>query len=163
MLRAFVMLVVAASVALQPLSALANTWNKVRYNGGPLQSRVDPKDWNNRFTVNPESIEMALNDGQSVRILPREVTTLTYGQEARRHVALMTSLGIVLTPLALFGLFHKQRLHFIGLEYVTADSTRGGLLIQGANDNYRAILFSLKAVTGRTVQTNAEDAKYVNP
>jgi len=61
----------------------------------------------------------------------------------------MASLGILITPLALFGLFHKQRLHFIGVEYTRPDSTRGGLLLQGANENYRQILFSLKSATGK--------------
>ena len=146
-----------------PFVAEATSWNKVRYNGGPVQTKVDPKDWNNTLTITPELIEFTLNDGQNVRVSPQQVTGLTYGQEAHRHVALMTSLGVIVTPLALFGLFHMQRLHFIGVEYAAGDSAHGGLLIQGANDNYRAILFSLKSVTGKTVQTNAEDAKYVNP
>lgn len=163
MLRRLFAALLVLAFALQPISALASTWTKVRYNGGPVQTKVDPKDWNNTFSVTPELIELTLNDGQVVSLAPRNVTALTYGQEAHRHVALMTSLGIVLTPLALFGLFHKQRLHFIGLEYTTPDSTRGGLLIQGANDNYRAILFSLKSVTGLSVQAGPEDAKYINP
>lgn len=29
----------------QPFVAEATTWNKVRYNGGPVQTKVDPKDW----------------------------------------------------------------------------------------------------------------------
>lgn len=163
MLRKLVATSLAAALLLQPLAAAATTWTKVRYNGGPLQTKVDPKDWNNELSVTPATIALTLSDGQSFSVDPAHVTGLTYGQEAHRHVALMTSLGIVITPLALFGLFHKQRLHFIGVEYATPDSTRGGLLIQGANDNYRQILFGLKSVTGKTVQTNAEDAKYVNP
>lgn len=158
----------AAMMLMVPVLAEASSWTKVRYNGGPVQTKVDPKDWNNEFTVTPESIVFALNDGQSVTINPKWVTTLTYGQEARRHVALMTSLGILVAPIALLGLFHKQRMHYIGVEYakvdsVGADSTKGGLLIQGADQNYRQILFGLKTVTGKPVVTSAEDAKYVNP
>lgn len=159
---------VAAIMLMVPELAEASNWTKVRYNGGPVQTKVSPKDWNNEFTVTPESIVFKLNDGQSVSINPKWVTALTYGQEARRHVALMTSLGILVAPIALFGLFAKQRMHYIGVEYANvdsagADSTRGGLLIQGADQNYRQILFGLKTVTGRPVQTSAEDAKYVNP
>lgn len=168
MTRKAVSWLMAVLMLVVPVLAEASTWTKVRYNGGPVETKVDPKDWNNEFSVTPESITMKLNDGQSVAISPRWVTELTYGQEARRHVALMTSLGILVAPLALFGLFHKQRLHFIGIEYarvdsMSADSTKGGLLIQGADQNYRQILFSLKTVTGKPVQTTAEDAKYVNP
>jgi hypothetical protein len=163
MLRKITALFMLGAFLLLPLEAEATTWTKVRYNGGAVQTKVDPKDWNNAFTVTADSITFTLNDGQSVRIAPRRVTTLTYGQEAHRHVALMASLGILITPLALFGLFHKQRLHFIGIEYAGPDSTRGGLLLQGANDNYRQILFALKAATGKPIQTSAEDAQYVNP
>lgn len=163
MIRKLTALLMLGAFLLLPLESAATTWTKVRYNGGPAQTKVDPKDWNNEFTVTPDNICFTLNDGQRISISPRQVTELTYGQEAHRHVALMASLGILITPLALFGLFHKQRLHFIGVEYAGADSTHGGLLLQGANDNYRQILFSLKAVTGKAVQTSAEDAKYVNP
>jgi hypothetical protein len=40
---------------------------------------------------------------------------------------------------------------------------KGGLLIQGADQNYRQIPFGLKTVTGKPVQTTVEDAKYMNP
>jgi hypothetical protein len=163
MARKLTALLMLGAFLLLPLESAATTWTKVRYNGGAVQTKVDPKDWNNQFTVTPDLISFVLNDGQKVDITPRAVTELTYGQEAHRHVALMASLGILITPLALFGLFHKQRLHFIGVEYAGPDSTRGGLLLQGANENYRQILFSLKSVTGKTVQASADDAKYMNP
>lgn len=158
----------AAMMGLLPALAEASTWTKVRYNGGPVQTKVDAKDWNNQFTVTPDSIVFALKDGQSVALSPKWVTALTYGQEARRHVAPMTSIGILVAPIAVFGIFHRQRLHYIGIEYtkvdpVGADSTKGGLLIQGADQNYRQILFGLKTATGKPIQAGAEDAKYVNP
>ncbi len=151
-----------------PFAVEASTWTKVRYNGGPLNTKVDPKDWNNELTVTSDSITVALNDGQRMSVSPKHVTALTYGQEARRHVALMTSLGILVSPLALLGMFHKQRMHYIGIEYATvdsaaADTTKGGLLLQGADQNYRQILFSLKTVTGKQIQVSPQDAKYINP
>lgn len=133
------------------------TWTKVRYNGGPLQTKVDPKDWDNKLTVSSEIVRFITKDGQVFEISPKEVTGLSYGQEAHRHVAMLVSLGILVAPLALFGLFHKQRLHFIGIEYQKADSTKGGLLIQGADQNYRQILFQLKSLTGKEVAVSDKD------
>ena len=132
------------------------TWTKVRYNGGQLQTKVDPKNWNNKLTVSSDMIRFITEDGQVLEIKPAEVTGLSYGMEAHRHVAMMVGLGLIITPLALFGLFHKQKLHFLGIEY-EKDSKKGGLLVQGANDNYKAILFQLKSVTGKEIKTDESE------
>src|SRR5207302_4817683 len=46
-----------------------------------------------------------------------------------RRVGTMVALGMV-APIALFGLFHKTRLHFIGIEYKTADGKGAGVPLQ---------------------------------
>lgn len=138
-----------------------NTFDKVRYNGGTIATKVSPKDWGNRLTVTSEGITLRLKDGQSVQIDPRSVTGLSYGQEAHRRVGTMVALGILLTPFALFGLFHKTRLHFIGIEYRTPDGKPAGLLLQGHKNNYRAILMALRGATGTAVAVAEEDRKYV--
>lgn len=139
-----------------------NTWDKVRYNGGTLQTKVKPDDWNNKLTVGPDLIEFDLNDGQAIKIDPKTVTALSYGQEAHRRVGTMVALAILISPAALFGLFHKTKLHFIGIEY-EQDGKKEGLLMQGDKGNYRAILLALKAVTGKDVQTAEEDKPTVKP
>jgi len=37
----------------------------------------------------------------------------------------MVALGILVAPLVLFGLFHKTRLHFIGIEYKRPETAKG--------------------------------------
>lgn len=73
----------------------------------------------------------------------------------------MIALGILVAPIALFGLFHKTRLHFIGIEYTTAEKKRAGLLLQGDKNNYRSILMALKSATDAPLAVAAEDRKYV--
>jgi len=141
--------------------AQGNSWDRVRYNGGTLQTKVDPKDWNNHLTVTSETIAFKLKDGQAVEIPTRNVTGLSYGQEAHRRVGTMIALGILVAPLALFGLFHKTRLHFIGIEYTTPDNKKAGLLLQGDKNNYRGILMALKSSTGAPLAVAEEDRKYV--
>jgi hypothetical protein len=111
--------------------AQGNTWNRVRYNGGTVQTKVDYKDWDNKLTITSDLITFQLKDRQSVEIPTGSVTGLSYGQEAHRRVGTMIALGILVAPLALFGLFHKTRLHFIGIEYSTAEKKHAGLLLQG--------------------------------
>lgn len=138
-----------------------NSWHKVRYNGGTLQTKVDPKDWDNQLTVTSDSITLKLKDEQQVVIPAKSVTGLSYGQEAHRRVGTMVALGILITPLALFGLMHKTRLHFIGIEYSTVDGKKAGLLLQGDKSNYRAILTALEGATGAPLSVSEKDREYV--
>ena len=147
------------------LSSLAyadgNTFTKVRYNGGSVASKVDPKDWNNTLTVTPDDISFETKDKVKVDIPPKSVTALSYGQEAHRRVGTMIALAILVAPVALFGLFHKTRLHYIGIEYNTPDSKHAGILLQGDKDNYRAILVALQGVTGVPVSVGEKDREFV--
>lgn len=140
--------------------AQGNSWNKVRYNGGTLQTKVNPKDWDNKLTVTSDVITFNLKDGQKIEIPAKDVTGLSYGQEAHRRVGTMIALGILVSPVALFGLFHKTRLHFIGVEYTTGGK-KGGLLLQGDKDNYRAILVALEGATQAPLSVSEKDRSFV--
>lgn len=137
--------------------AQGNTFSKVRYNGGSVPSKVDPKSWDNTLTVTSDLITLALEDGVKVEIPPRAVTSLSYGQEAHRRVGTMIALAVLLAPVALFGLFHKTRLHYIGIQYTTPDNKAAGILLQGDKDNYRAILVALQGVSGAAVSVSDSD------
>jgi len=76
-------------------------------------------------------------------------------------VGTMVALAILLAPVALFGLFHKTRLHFIGIQYTGVDGKKEGILLQGDKDNYRAILVALQSVTGAPVAVSEKEREYV--
>ncbi len=154
---------IIAVVAILTVTSYAqgNSWNKVRYNGGTLATKVDFKDWNNQLTVTPDTITLKLKDGQVLEIPTKSVTGLSYGQEAHRRVGTMVALAILIAPVALFGLFHKTRLHYIGIEYATPDKKSAGVLLQGDKNNYRAILMALRGATGAKVDVAEDDRKYV--
>ncbi len=141
--------------------AQGNSFDKVRYNGGSVDSKVDPKDWNNHLTVTSDVITLALKDGKKLEIPPKSVTTLSYGQEAHRRVGTMVALAVLVAPVALFGLFHKTRLHYIGIQYTTPDNKTAGILLQGDKDNYRAILVALQGVTGVPVAVGEKDREFI--
>ena len=141
--------------------AQGNSFDKVRYNGGSVDSKVDPKDWNNHLTVTSDVITLALKDGKKLEIPAKSVTSLSYGQEAHRRVGTMIALAVLVAPVALFGLFHKTRLHYIGVQYTTSDNKTAGILLQGDKDNYRAILVALQGVTGIPVVVGEKDREFV--
>ncbi len=141
--------------------AEGNTFTRVRYNGGSVASKVDPKDWNNKLTVTPDAITLDFKDKQQLVIPPKSVTSLSYGQEAHRRVGTMVALAVLVAPVALFGLFHKTRLHYIGIQYNTPDGKNAGVLLQGDKDNYRALLVGLQGVTGAPVIVAEKDREFV--
>jgi PEGA domain-containing protein len=138
-----------------------NTFDRVRYNGGSVPSKVDPKDWKNTLTVSSDSISLSFKDGQKLDIPPKSVTSLSYGQEAHRRVGTMIALAILVAPVALFGLFHKTRLHYIGIQYLDSNGKPAGILLQGDKDNYRAILVALQGVSGVPVTVSEKDREFV--
>jgi hypothetical protein len=148
-------------VAIVTWSQQGNTFDRVRYNGGSVNSSVDPKDWHNKLTVTSDKITLVFKDGKEVDIAPKKVTSLSYGQEAHRRVGTMIALAILISPIALFGLLHKTRLHFIGIQYSTDDGKAAGILLQGDKDNYRAILVALQGVTGVPVSVGDKDREFV--
>ena len=138
-----------------------NNFDRVRYNGGSVDSKVDPKEWKNTLTVTSDFITLSLKDGKKVEIPPKTVTSLSYGQEAHRRVGTMIALAILVAPVALFGLFHKTRLHYIGIQYTDSTNKSAGILLQGDKDNYRAILVALQGVTNVPVSVAEKDREFV--
>jgi hypothetical protein len=128
-----------------------NEWNKLRYSGGTVQAKVNPFDWNTTLRVTPDALEF-LFGRQAFRLKPAQVTALSYGQEAHRRVADMVVISLVASPLALFGILHQSKVHFIGIEYRTDDGKAGALLIEADKNNYRTILKVLQRVTGQPVK-----------
>lgn len=158
MFRRTLAVVLACSIA---AAAQGNTFNRVRYNGGTIATKVDPKNWDNKLTVTPDLISFELKDGQKVEIQPKSVTGISYGQEAHRRVGTMIALAVLVAPVALFGLFHKTRLHFIGVQYSLPDGKTGGILLQGDKDNYRAILVALQSVSGKPVSVAEKEREFI--
>jgi len=138
-----------------------NSFSRIRYNGGSVPSTVKKDDWGNTLTVTSDEITLKLKDGKIEKIDPKRVTGLSYGQEAHRRVGTMIALAVLLAPLALFGLFHKTRLHYIGIEYSTPDDKKGGVLLQADKGNYKGVLMALRGVTGAAVAVSTEERKYV--
>jgi hypothetical protein len=141
-----------ALLAAALLNGQGNSWNKLRYSGGTVQAKVNPFDWNSTLTINPDSLVFTFGPRVTLRLQPAQVTTVSYGQEAHRRVGDMVALSVVATPLALFGILHKSKTHFIGVEYRDGAGQPGAVLLEADKNNYRAIVKVLEAVTGKPVK-----------
>jgi len=130
---------------------------RVRYNGGTTTSTVRDDDWNNIITVAPDSILLVLKDGQEIKIDPNRVTALTYGRTSSRNVKGYAAAAILIHPLFGLGMVKQNKQNFIGIRYSNPDGSKAAVLLQAKNDRYRSLLESLKAVTGKTVETEDEN------
>ena len=134
-----------------------NTFTRVRYNGGSVSTKVKPDDWDNKLVVSSDAIVFTLKDGQSISVQPKQVSSLSYGQEAHRRVGTAIGIGVLsLGAGALFAL-HKTKLHYIGINYTDKDGNKQGLLLQGDKSNFRAIIVALQGVTGAPVSVGDKD------
>ncbi|MBA3355721.1 MAG: hypothetical protein H0U18_07235 [Pyrinomonadaceae bacterium] len=141
------LLAAALSVCLfaAPCLAQGNGF-RAQYKGGTFSAQGD----DGRLFVTADGIQLAMKQGERLDIVPQNVTGLSYGTEASRRVALWVTLGIVLTPIALFGLFAKRTNHYIGIEYKGADGKPGAVMIRADKKEYMP-LASLRSVTGKKV------------
>jgi len=148
----FAAVVTATGWAQQAPASRGHTWNKIRYRGGTIETKVNPYDWNTTSSVSPDSIAFVFG-AKPFGIKPAQVVSLSLGAEARRKVTravealAMTMVG---NPLGLFGLLKARQDHLIGIVYQTEDGKQGAVLLE--TDHYRAILFTLEAVTGKHVE-----------
>ena len=137
--------------------AQGNTFDKVRYNGGSISTKVKPDDWNNKLTVTSEQISLVLNDGQTVTVAPKQVTSLSYGQEAHRRVGTAVALAVFSLGIGALSALHKTKLHYIGINYDDKDGKKQGLLLQGDKGNFRAMIVALQGVTGLPISVGEKD------
>lgn len=89
--------------------AQGGVFKQIRYAGGAIPTQVKPDDWGNSLAISPDKITLWIKGGQRIDIDPAKVSSLTYGQEAHRRIGTMIALGILLSPLALFGLLHVTK------------------------------------------------------
>jgi hypothetical protein len=134
-----------------PLLAAAGVWKKIRYQGGTVDVSVNPFDWNTALTASADQVELVFAGRKTVIIAAADITALSYGQRAYRHVADMAALSVVVTPIALFGILHKSKDHLIGIEFRTPAGQQGAVLLMVHKDGYRELLMTLKVITGKPV------------
>jgi hypothetical protein len=138
-------------------SAQGNVFDKVRYNGGSIPTKVKPDDWDNKLTVASDQITLTLKDGQTIAVSPKQVTALSYGQEAHRRVGTAVLIGVFSLGIGALSALHKTKLHYIGINYDDNDGKKQGLLIQGDKGNFRAIIVALQGVTGLPISVGEKD------
>jgi hypothetical protein len=75
--------------------AEGNTFTRVRYNGGSVPSKVDPKDWDNKLTVTPDAITLEYSTSES-----KNAGILLQGDKDNYRAILVALQGVTGAPVS---------------------------------------------------------------
>ena len=121
------------------------------------------ESWDNSLAVTPDSIIVEFADSAVARTaIP--VTSLTqclYGQAATRHVGAWVAAGVLIAPIALLGIFHKSRNHFVTLSWNGADGKSRGLYLQVKKNDFRRLLNTVSYRGQIPIQADTKDQKWL--
>ena len=125
------------------------SWNKIRYQAGTVNAKVNPFDWNTTLKVSSSGIEIIFAGSKKILIENRNVTALTYGEAAYRRIKEMLG-NASSKPVPLFGIVKNGNDHLVGIEFKNADGTNGAVLLMVHKDGYSDLLRALSGFTGQT-------------
>jgi hypothetical protein len=141
-------------------SAQTTTFNRVRYQGGTIPSKISPEEIRNKLVVGPE-ITLSLDNGQLIKFSSKQATSLSYGQEAAHRLGLGIAIGVISPVLGAMVALHKSKQHMIGIDFTDDQGLKQGILLQADKSNYRSMLSSLQAVTGLPVDVREKEQSAV--
>ena len=132
--------------------AADHVWKRLRYQGGTIEAKVNPFDWNTALTTSGTRMQFVFAGQKTVMIDAADVTSLSYGQMAYRRVADMATLSVLLTPVALFGILHQSKDHLVSIQFKSSDGRPCAVLLAVHKDAYRDLLVNLSILTKKPVE-----------
>jgi hypothetical protein len=156
---------VPASSASTPASAAPEQFTHViKYLGGAGFPDFKGKEtWDNDMTITADSVIAVFAD---TSLAPRSVplagvTKVIYGQAASRHVGRWVAIGVLVAPVALFGLFHKSRHHFVALSWNDENGQERGVYVEVNKDHFRRLLNTVSYRTGKPIYADPKEQKWL--
>ncbi len=134
-----------------------SSFDKVRYHGGSIPSKISPDEIRNKLTIRTDGINLDLKNGQVIQFPTNQITSLSYGQEAHHRLGPGIAIGLVSPLLGAMVALHKAKQHLIGIDFTDDQGQKQGILLQGDKSNYQSILVSLQAVTGLPVYVTEKE------
>ena len=126
-------------------------FTRVSYLGGTFNPKVNPFDWNTAVTLEAPAIKLLFAGRERAEIPVAGIQTITYGPKAYRRLGELAALSVIMTPVVLFGAFHKSKDHCVTIEYLDAASQKQAVLLQVHKSSYEDFLKRLSEVTGKKV------------
>jgi hypothetical protein len=135
----------------------------IKYLGGiGFPDFHDHETWANGITITADSVISEFADTTFHRIAfpVTGVTKILYGQAASRHVGRWVAVGVLVAPIALLGMFHKSRHHFIALSWMDGEVERG-VYLEANKELFRPLLNTLSFRSGRPIYSSKKDREWL--
>ena len=120
------------------------------------------ESWDNTMTITPDSVQMIFAEAEfhPMSFAVANVTKIEYGQAATRHVGSWVAVGVLLAPIALLGMLHKSRHHFVTVTYSDGGQERG-VYFEANKDIVRNLLNTLSYRSKKPVYADQKDKKWL--
>ncbi len=139
--------------------------NGIKYLGGPgyPDHKQVRNSWNNGLHITNTEITFSFNKNliPSETISLAAVNRITYGQATTRRVGRWIAVGILLAPVALFGMFHKSRQHRVLIEWTDDQERDRGLLMQVHKKHFVGLLNDLSFRSNQPIYADADDREWL--
>jgi len=136
----------------------------IKYLGGPGFPDFKGKEtWDNNLNLSGTEGVCSFADKTiaPVTFSLSSVTTIVYGQASSRHAGRWVAVGVLFAPIALFGLFHKQRKHNVLISWKSDAGQEGGVFLEVEKGQFRRLLNTLSYRTHKPVFADQEDRKWL--
>jgi hypothetical protein len=127
------------------------SWNKIRYEAGTIDVRVNPFDWNTTLKVLPTGIELSFEGRKKIRIERRDIVSLSCGAVAHQRVHDMLLNSSSSRPVSLFGLVRSNTDHMVAIEFKLSDGSSAAILLVVQKDSYASLLQALVRLDGKPI------------
>lgn len=159
--------VIAPMVAILPAAAqgveVQSFDSTIKYLGGAgFPDFKGHESWDNMMTITADSVLMAFADSafHPTGFACANITKIEYGQAATRHVGRWVAIGVFLAPVALFGIFHKSRHHFVTISFTDGGQERG-VYLEANKEVFRNLLNTLSFRSQHPIYADEKDRKWL--
>lgn len=132
--------------------------------GGPgFPDLKGQENWDNTITISADSVTFEFARGKYPPIVApvRDLTSIVYGQASSRHVGRWVAVGVLLAPIALLGLFHKQRKHNVLVSWQDEAGQDRGAYFEVNKAHFRRLLNTLTYRSGKAVLADQKDRTWL--
>lgn len=127
-------------------------WNKIRYQGGTIDAKVNPFDWNTTLTLTAVAVELDFA-GREKRAIPLErIHAVSHGEAAYRRVARHSSASVPVSPIPLFGLLRKSKDLLVSIEFREENGETGIVLLSVRKQDVDPMLVALELGTRKPIE-----------
>ena len=127
-------------------------WNRIRYQGGSIDVRVNPLDWNTTLSLVDDQLEMDFAGRKTLKVPIEKIARIAYGEKAYRRTADKFVVNAGVSPPALFGLLRKTKDHMVSIEFETAEGRRGAVLLTVHEKQIRSLMQALSLATHKRIE-----------